>query len=262
MDRRPVFSPQIRGVMSHARMFAARIAAIALPNCCALCGNMSHSAICAACDAAYWNEPRLRCTVCAAPLNPGHAHSRRAGRSGVYRCDVCRTTQPPFDATLTLADYRAPLDGLARALKFRARLALGAEFARRLARRIDDEHDAVGDIDVLAPIPLAHGRLASRGYNQAWAIARPLARRLGVSAMPTLLVRVAETAPQSRLDRQARRDNVASAFAVAHDVAGFHVVLVDDVMTSGATLSAAAQALKAAGAARVTNVVALRTARD
>ncbi|WP_302478098.1 phosphoribosyltransferase family protein, partial [Burkholderia pseudomultivorans] len=64
------------------------------------------------------------------------------------------------------------------------------------------------------------------------------------------------------LDRRARRDNVAAAFAVAGDVAGRHVALVDDVMTSGATLAAAAHALKAAGAARVTNLVALRTARD
>ncbi|KWO75066.1 phosphoribosyltransferase family protein [Burkholderia ubonensis] len=253
MIRRP-FPESIRVVMSQA---FAQIAAIALPNRCALCGNMSHTAICAGCDAAYWNEARLRCAVCAAPLAPGHAR-RAAG----YRCDACRATPPPFDATLALADYRAPLDGLARGLKFHARLALGAEFAGRLARLLADTHGAGGGFDVIAPVPLAHARLAARGYNQAWAIARPLARRLGVPADATLLARVVETAPQSRLDRRARRDNVASAFAVARDVAGRHVALVDDVMTSGATLAAAAHALKAAGAARVTNLVALRTARD
>ncbi|MBE0632217.1 MAG: ComF family protein, partial [Burkholderia vietnamiensis] len=68
--------------------------------------------------------------------------------------------------------------------------------------------------------------------------------------------------PQSRLDRRARRDNVSAAFAVTSELAGRHVALVDDVMTSGATLAAAAHALKAAGAVRVTNLVALRTARD
>jgi ComF family protein len=259
MNRRSV-PRTMRVVLSHARMLAVRAVTIALPNRCALCGNLSHAAICAACDAAYWNEARLRCDACAVPLGSNRRRSPAAG-AAAYRCDACRATAPPFDATLALADYRAPLDGLARGLKFHARLALGAEFAARLARLIDDTPGA-GGFDVVAPVPLSHKRLVARGYNQAWAIARPLARRLGVRAEAALLARVIETAPQSRLDRRARRDNVTAAFAVAGDVAGRHVALVDDVMTSGATLAAAAQALKAAGAARVTNLVALRTARD
>jgi ComF family protein len=257
MDRRPVLSPAMRVRLSRIRALAARVAAIALPNRCALCGNLSHAAICADCDATYWNEPRVRCVVCAVPFAPG-----RSRRAAGYRCDACRAAPPPFDATFALADYRAPVDTLARSLKFHARLALGAEFATRLARLVDDAHGARHGFDMIAPVPLAHRRLVERGYNQAWAIARPLARRLRVRASATLLVRVADTAPQSRLDVRARRDNVASAFAVACDVAGRHVALVDDVMTSGATLAAAAHTLKAAGAQRVTNLVALRTARD
>ncbi|QDW51561.1 ComF family protein [Burkholderia sp. KBS0801] len=270
MDRR--FAPrQMRVVLSQVRALAVRVVALALPNRCALCGNLSHAVICSACDAAYWNEARLRCDVCAVPLGSGRPRPRGsrgryagAAASFAYRCDACRATPPPFDATLALADYRAPLDGLARGLKFHARLALGAEFAARLAQRIDDTDAlrAAGGFDVIAPVPLSHGRLVGRGYNQAWAIARPLARRLGVRADATLLARVTETAPQSRLDRRARRDNVIAAFAVTDDLAGCHVALVDDVMTSGATLAAAAHALKTAGAARVTNLVALRTARD
>ncbi|QTD90175.1 phosphoribosyltransferase family protein [Burkholderia anthina] len=250
----------MRVVLSQVGVLLARIVVHALPNRCALCGNLSHSVICAACDAAYWNEARLRCDVCAVPLGTARPRSRAAD----YRCDACRATPPPFDATLALADYRAPLDGLARGLKFHARLALGAEFAARLAQRVSDTDDMqrAAGFDVIAPVPLSHGRLVARGYNQAWAIARPLARRLGVHADAALLARVAETAPQSRLDRRARRDNMVAAFAVAGDVARRHVALVDDVMTSGATLAAAAHALKAAGAARVTNLVALRTARD
>ncbi|MGY4727442.1 MULTISPECIES: phosphoribosyltransferase family protein [Burkholderia] len=255
----------MRVVLSQVRALAARVAAIALPNRCALCGNLSHAVICIACDAAYWNEARLRCDICALPLSVGQPRSRPLrgghGRAAAYRCDACRTAAPPFDATLALADYRAPLDGLARGLKFHARLALGAEFAARLARLVDDTR-GTGGFDLVAPVPLSHQRLVARGYNQAWAIARPLARRLGVRADAALLARVADTAPQSRLALRARRDNVMSAFAVAGDVTGRHVALVDDVMTSGATLAAAAHALKAAGAARVTNLVALRTARD
>ncbi|WP_343727633.1 ComF family protein [Burkholderia seminalis] len=256
----------MRVVLSQVRMLAAKVAAVALPNRCALCGNLSHAVICDACDAAYWNEARLRCDACALPLGVGQPRSRGGRRTGAghpaaYRCDACRTAPPPFDATLALADYRAPLDGLARGLKFHARLALGAEFAARFARLVDDTRGA-GRFDLVAPVPLSHRRLVARGYNQAWAIARPLARRLGVRADAALLARVAHTAPQSRLDRQARRDNVMAAFVVAGDVAGRHIALVDDVMTSGATLAVAAHALKAAGAARVTNLVALRTARD
>ncbi|MCR4468525.1 ComF family protein [Burkholderia sp. SCN-KJ] len=268
MDRSSAPRP-MRVVLSQVRALAVRVVALALPNRCALCGNLSHPVICSACDAAYWNEARLRCDVCAVPLGVGRPRAARgrhggAGSASAYRCEACRATPPPFDATLALADYRAPLDGLARGLKFHARLALGAEFAARLAQRIDDTDAlrATGGFDVIAPVPLSHGRLVARGYNQAWAIARPLARRLGVRADAALLARVAETAPQSRLDRRARRDNVRAAFAVAGDLTGRHVALVDDVMTSGATLAAAAQALKAAGAARVTNLVALRTARD
>ncbi|RQR41561.1 MULTISPECIES: ComF family protein [unclassified Burkholderia] len=270
MDRSSAPRP-MRVVLSQVRALAVRVVALALPNRCALCGNLSHPVICSACDAAYWNEARLRCDVCAVPLGVGRPRPRAArgghggaGSASAYRCEACRATPPPFDATLALADYRAPLDGLARGLKFHARLALGAEFAARLAQRIDDTDAlrATGGFDVIAPVPVSHGRLVARGYNQAWAIARPLARRLGVRADAALLARVAETAPQSRLDRRARRDNVRAAFAVAGDLTGRHVALVDDVMTSGATLAAAAQALKAAGAARVTNLVALRTARD
>ncbi|HEF5873893.1 TPA: ComF family protein [Burkholderia cenocepacia] len=254
----------MRVVLSQVRTLAVRVAAVTLPNRCALCGNLSHAVMCGACDAVYWNEARLRCDVCALPLGVGQGRfprGSRGSRAAAYRCDACRTAPPPFDATLALADYRAPLDGLARGLKFHARLALGGEFAARLARLVDDTRGASG-FDLVAPVPLSRRRLVARGYNQAWAIARPLARRLGVPADAALLARVADTAPQSRLDRHARRDNVMAAFAVAGDVAGRHIALVDDVMTSGATLAAAAHALKAAGAVRVTNLVALRTARD
>jgi ComF family protein len=115
---------------------------------------------------------------------------------------------------------------------------------------------------VVAPVPLARKRLAERGYNQAWEIARPLARALCVPADVALVRRTANTAPQSRLDLDARRHNVGAAFAVAKPVRGLNVAIVDDVMTSGATLEALARTLKAAGARRVTNFVALRTPKD
>jgi ComF family protein len=230
----------------------------ALPNLCALCGNLSHKTLCAGCDKAYWNESRLRCTVCALPLPATRwtAHAR-------YRCADCVAEAPPFDATFALADYRAPLDTLAVGLKFRARLMLAQEFAQRLARLAQDAwQDESERPDVIAPVPLAGRRLTERGYNQAWQIAKPLARTLDVRGDATLLQRVIHTAPQSRLDLDARRLNVGRAFRVARSVSGLHVGVVDDVMTTGATLEALARTLKAAGARQVTNFVALRTPKN
>lgn len=225
------------------------------PNLCALCGNLSQKVLCGGCDEAYWNEARSRCAVCAVPLSV-----RRRAERVPYCCGDCIAEPPPFDASFALADYRPPLDTLAVGLKFRARLMLAGEFARRLARLAQDSRQNETDWpDVIAPVPLASQRLATRGYNQAWQIAKPLARALHVRSDPTLLERVFHTAPQSRLDHDARRQNVGRAFRVAKTVRGLHVGIVDDVMTTGATLEALARTLKAAGARRVTNFVALRT---
>jgi ComF family protein len=238
----------------------ARVAQAALPNLCVLCGNMSQRVICPACDGAYWNEPRLRCVSCALPLPSSRQDRSAAARR--YRCGDCLSAPPSFDATLALADYRAPLDSLVLGLKFHARLALGREFATRLARLADDRLGADDWPDTIAPVPLAMRRLVERGFNQAWEIAKPLSRALRVRAEPTLVARIVHTAPQSRLDLETRRHNVNAAFVVAKPVLGLHVALVDDVMTSGATLDALARTLKAAGARRVTNFVALRTPKN
>ncbi|KVD88949.1 competence protein ComF [Burkholderia sp. ABCPW 14] len=248
----------IRAAAARLGIVLARFSAAALPNRCALCGNLSHRTICDCCDSAHWNEARLRCPRCALPL-PG---ARGPGGVMRYRCGACAESSPPFDATLALADYRAPLDSLAVDLKFRAQLALGRELGERLARLAADALDGAPPLDVIAPVPLARRRLVERGYNQAWTIARPLARMLKVRADATLAARVTDTAPQSRLAFDARRANVAAAFEIARPVAGLHVGIVDDVMTSGATLDALARKLKEAGARRVTNFVALRTAKD
>ncbi|HKT95245.1 MAG TPA: ComF family protein [Paraburkholderia sp.] len=256
-----------------------RLAQFVLPDLCPLCGNLSRqtrdvhnsehndarAVLCAACDAAYWNEARLRCSVCALPLSGMRRAMRPARARDRYRCDACVKAPPAFDATLALVDYRAPLDALALGLKFRARLALGEEFAWRLARAAADMLDSADTPSLIVPVPLSRERLIERGYNQAWEIARPLARALGTRADATLVRRTLHTAAQSKLDRETRRRNVGRAFALtraSHGLCGLHMGVVDDVMTSGATLDALAHTLKAAGARRVTNFVALRTPKD
>ncbi|MEX3629281.1 MAG: ComF family protein [Burkholderia sp.] len=247
------------GRFATTRRACERLLVAALPNLCLLCGNSSRNLICEACDAAYWNESRLRCVQCALPLATDRAGTA-ARRS--YRCERCRAAPPPFDATLALGDYRPPLDTLALDLEFGARLAIGRLFDERLARAAAELPADAARLDLVVPVPLARRRLVERGYNQAWAIARPFARSLAVPADTRRLLRSADTAPQSQLDLAARHANVERAFVVRGTVRGLHLGLVDDVMTSGATLAALATLLKQAGARRMTNFVALRTPCD
>ncbi|WP_244173209.1 ComF family protein [Caballeronia temeraria] len=230
----------------------------ALPGQCALCGNLSQDVLCAGCDAQYWNEPRLRCATCALPL--AASVMRREREDIRVHCAACLDAPPAFNDTLALADYRAPLDTLVVELKFRARLAAGEAFARQLHAVFEDSN--LPAPDVIVPMPLSRMRLVARGYNQAWSIARPLARMMRVRGDASMVTRVRHTSAQSRLDQETRRRNVASAFAVSGDVRGKHVGVVDDVMTSGATLDALARTLKLSGARRVSNFVALRTPKD
>lgn len=181
-----------------------------------------------------------------------------------FKCGACLASAPAFDATLVIADYAAPFDALVQALKFSAQPGLARWLAQRLAQRAQ----AAGLVpDLLLPVPLSPTRLALRGYNQSWEIARPLARHLQVACASGYLLRTRETAAQTDVgDARQRRHNVRGAFTVCAGKSGHlmalrdaHVAVVDDVMTSGATLAEIARVLKRAGVARVTNLVALRT---
>jgi len=234
---------------------------IALPNHCTLCGNLSQQRVCGACDTTPNENSVRRCPCCAAAFEPG----LEQGLESAQRCGACLASPPAFDASWVVADYAAPLDALAQALKFSAQPGLARWFADKLAAHA---HLARLEIDCIIPVPLSPERLAARGYNQSWEIARPLARQLRVPAASGYLQRLRDTAPQTEInDARQRRHNVRGAFALnarsahhsAQGLSGLHIAVVDDVMTSGATLAEIAGVLKRAGVARVTNLVALRT---
>jgi ComF family protein len=222
-----------------------------LPSSCALCGETCGAVVCAPCQQQYVAE-RPRCLRCANPLHD-------AGRP---LCGSCLADPPSFDTTVVAADYALPLDQLVLQLKFGARLALAPWFAQLL-------RDAVlarpGFLlpELLCPVPLGPRRLVERGFNQALEIARPLAVSLGVSLQPKLALRALDTRAQSGVAPSERKQNMRGAFSVAPEmldlIAGRHVGVVDDVMTSGHTLDELASALKQAGAARVSNLVFART---
>ena len=236
-----VYAP---GTMRARRVFARHAAHLwraVLPSACLVCAAVQRDVVCAACTGAL-TRPVARCPRCATPGSHGH-------------CGLC-ADDDPLDATWTLGDYAAPFDQLVLRLKFGARLPAAGWIAARLATAARDATP-----DLLVPIPLSSSRLAERGFNQAWEIARPLAHHLGIRASATWLSRHRDTPSQRTLDLAARLANPRLAFAVSHDAAleGLHIGLVDDVMTTGATLREAARVLKAHGAARVTALVALRT---
>lgn len=155
----------------------------------------------------------------------------------------------PLDGAWAAWRYRTdgPLAPVVHAIKYGHRPAL----ARRLGAHLAPSAPALPEDAVLVPLPLTRRRWLERGYNQAEEIARGVSDATGHAVRPDLLARAAFVRSQTRLDRAARRENVAHAFTTAPDVAARSIVLVDDVVTTGATASAAAVALHEAGAASV-----------
>lgn len=218
-----------------------------LPGHCVLCASPSGpAAVCADCEADLPLPVGSCCPRCA-EASPGHA-----------LCAACLRDDPGFDASVAVWPYAFPIDQLVQSLKYRQGLPLGPWFADHLARLIGP---GAGLIDAILPMPLHPTRLAARGYNQAVEIARPLAQRLDRPLLLSACQRLRETPQQANLDRAARRENLAGAFRCDADLHRQTILLIDDVMTTGASAHAVALALKTAGAARVLVAVVARAHR-
>jgi len=174
-------------------------------------------------------------------------------------CGGCLREPPPLDACYAAVAYAYPWSALVGRFKFSGEPGWAEALAERMAA-VPGVREEVQRCDLVLPMPLARRRLADRGFNQALLLARQLAPD---KTETQLLLRLRETGSQTALDRKARRANVRDAFGVdplrANEVRGRALLLVDDVMTSGASLHAAAQALRRAGAQRVAAVVLART---
>ena len=174
-----------------------------------------------------------------------------------YCCGECRRQAPPTTGVLSVWSYQPPIDAVLAGLKFQRLDYLGAHIGRELAEVVRRRLE--GD-EVVVPIPLHWRRYVGRGYNQAAMIARPLAKALELPLRQPL-GRSRSTPAQSTLPRVARQANLLGAFKVRRpgSVRGRHVLVVDDVITTGATLRAAAACLLEAGAEAVTGLSAART---
>ena len=232
------------GRARRARAFGVAILRGALPQRCALCAASSGGALlCAACAG---DMPRLgaACPQCALPT------------PAAERCGACIAASPSYDMTIAAWRYAYPADRLLRALKYGGRLALAEPLADALAEAVRLRGSPLPDR--LLALPLAATRQRRRGFNHAQEIARRVSARVGVP-LHAALRRTRDSPPQAGLDVAARGRNVRNAFEAVARLDGLAVAIVDDVMTTGATLASAAAAVRNAGALRVEAWVVART---
>lgn len=224
-----------------------------LPRECALCESVleaseSAAGMCADCVAALPGARAARCGRCGL-------------RSSADPCPGCRLADPSSPRTLVCCDYAPPADRLVTAFKYGRRLALGRAIGAAMAMRLEAdrcEHPLPRDTALLA-VPISSGRLARRGFDQAAALARQVGARSGLPVVAAGLVRIRDTRPQPGLDRGERERNLGGAMAARVSLAGRPLVLVDDVVTSGATIAEAERAVRAAGGEPVLRLAFART---
>jgi ComF family protein len=228
-----------------------RVAQLALPQHCELCvANSGSGLLCAACVA---DLPRLSacCPVCALPSEDG------------ARCGACLAHPPPWSRTTAALVYAFPVDRLLQQLKYGGRLALADWAGETLASAVRPSFTSrvpSDRPDRIVALPLATARQRERGFNQAREIAARVADAIALP-LHSPLGRIAGAKPQAALAWKDRANNVRGAFRVDKDVRGGRIALIDDVMTTGATLAEAARVLIGAGAADVECWVVARTLR-
>jgi len=198
------------------------------------------------CPACLANLPYLkgpRCPCCALP------------NSGNALCGKCLQHPPSFDRTSAAFAYQFPVNHLIQAMKYADQLVLAHALGSQLAQGITPEQHP----DCVIPMPLHPLKLRERGYNQALLLAQVVARQHSIALLPTACHRIRNTPAQSALHWRERECNMKDAFVCDVDLAGRRIALVDDVMTTGASLNALAQAVRKAGAVGVEAWVVART---
>jgi len=234
---------------SNLRTLPKRALDALLPPVCLLCGASCDApcgdgVLCAGCLGDLPKLPRECCPICLDTTAHGE------------RCGACLHQPPAFTQVHALYRYAFPLDHLVHALKYHAQFALADAWGRYLATLT-----AGIAVDCVLPLPLHPDRIHERGYNQALEIARALAKARGLELDRTSLEKTRPTPPQTGLSLKTRQKNLRGAFACSRDFAGQNLLIVDDVLTTGATCKEVARVLKQHGAREVHVAVVARAER-
>jgi len=256
----------VRGWSRQGRGWLAEIGdavvSVFFPAGCRICERLlttsSRVPICDECLQSFERVPSMLCEVCGRPL-PGLAQNAEQ----LLMCPACRDKTYAFDRARSFALYQGTLVRAILLLKFEHIEPLGTWFAQRLADLVGTEGDRLA-ADVVVPVPLHRERERERGYNQAALISKPLARRLQLPHKAVLLVRTRARPDKQVLSLEERWESVRGAFATrpGSQVDNLRVLLVDDVLTTGATLDACARALREAGAKSVAGLTIARAVRN
>jgi ComF family protein len=213
-----------------------------MPSSCRICRCWGASTLCGACLQRF-SAPQHRCQRCGLPL-PGT-------EGAPSTCGACTSQLPVWKRAVCAQDYAFPWSELVGDFKFKGDVALARLLAQQLADALRQAPQAL-EVDLVLPVPLSAARLQERGFNQSWELARRLGRIFGLTCHADLLQRPVDTAHQVDLSLQERDRNLRGAFMVTpgrhQELAGRRVALVDDVMTTGATLREATRTLLLAGA--------------
>ena len=214
------------------------------PERCILCRRPCSTGFCTNCQELL---PRVgaRCTICSTSL-PDYG-----------TCGRCLASRPAYGESVIPFRYQPPISSSIHALKYNTRLDYAPALAKMLCWQI--RKSGSEPPDVLVPMPLHPARIRHRGFNQAMELARVTGRELAIPVKRNLLVRVKNTVTQTGLNEKMRQTNMANAFVATGSRLPRHIALVDDVVTTGATLAAAARACLAGGAHSVTALAAART---
>lgn len=256
----------VRGWRQFARSLFAEandaLISVFFPAGCRICDNLLTTAsrvpICGECLSSFVRVPAVACAVCGRPLvGFGSAHGQP------LLCPACQDHTYAFERARSFALYEGALVRAILLLKFEQIQPLGAWFAEQLATVVGNEAEALA-ADVVVPVPLHRQREKERGYNQAALLSRPLAKRLQLPHKAVLLMRTRPRPDKHILNLEERWESVRGAFATrpGSQVDNQRVLLVDDVLTTGATLDACSRALREAGAKSVVGLTVARAVRN